>query len=114
MNKKTASVEERRAYDRQWYADQNSESRSKKRALTERRRRKNKEWIHEQKRKSGCIECGERDSIVLDFHHRDSSDTVTSLAEMICRGFSIKRMQEEIEKCDVVCANCHRRHTNGV
>ena len=55
-----------------------------------------------------CVDCGETDPVVLEFDHlRDKEFEVTqALAD---RRWS--RILEEIEKCDVVCANCHRRRT---
>ena len=59
-------------------------------------------------RKSGCIKCGESDPSCLDFHHRDPSTKEGDLGRV--RRFSIKRILAEIAKCDVLCANCHRKH----
>lgn len=56
-----------------------------------------------------CVDCGEDDVVVLDFDHLD--DKLYHITEMIRDGFSIKRIQEEIDKCEVRCANCHRRAT---
>lgn len=46
----------------------------------------------------------------LDFDHRPGADKVDNVSAMAGRA-SWKRMMEEIDKCDVVCANCHRRRT---
>lgn len=56
-----------------------------------------------------CIKCGEADPIVLDFHHRHGKDRAVS--RMIADGLAITTIQNEIEKCDVLCSNCHRRVT---
>ncbi len=56
-----------------------------------------------------CVECSEADPIVLEFDHLH--DKFDGIARMANRAFSIKRIQEEIDKCEVVCANCHRRRT---
>lgn len=56
-----------------------------------------------------CVDCGERDVIVLEFDHlRDKVADVSVLAR---GGYSIETIQKEIDKCEVVCANCHRRRT---
>jgi hypothetical protein len=48
---------------------------------------------------------------VLCFHHRDPENKEFTISDDILRITSIKRLQNEIEKCDVVCANCHaKRH----
>jgi hypothetical protein len=55
-----------------------------------------------------CVDCGETDPVVLEFDHR--RDKVFSIGMELSR----RRWQSilaEIEKCDVVCANCHRRRT---
>ena len=56
-----------------------------------------------------CVDCGEKDVIVLQFdHQRDKIDAVSNLFR---NGKSIKKIMEEIEKCEVRCANCHTRKT---
>lgn len=56
--------------------------------------------------KCGCKECGNKDVRVLQFHHVRGKkfEQVTMLVR---RGYSWKVIQDEIDKCDVVCANCH-------
>lgn len=57
-----------------------------------------------------CIDCGESDPVVLDLDHRDPSQKAGSIADMVNRVHSsIATITAEIEKCDVRCANCHRR-----
>lgn len=58
-----------------------------------------------------CIRCDESDPVVLEFDHRDRSIKKHNISQMITSGFSIKSIAAEIEKCDVLCANCHRRKT---
>jgi|SRR5687767_4324495 len=58
-----------------------------------------------------CTKCGESDVRVLEFHHRDKSEKDMAIAAMVSGGFSIARIQAEIEKCDFLCANCHRKIT---
>lgn len=58
---------------------------------------------------STCADCGEADIIVLDFDHL--RDKTASVSAMVFEGHSWGRIEEEIAKCEVVCANCHRRRT---
>lgn len=58
-----------------------------------------------------CTGCGETDPIVLEFNHRDPKTKVHNISDMITHFWSLKSIMEEIEKCDVLCANCHRRLT---
>lgn len=55
-----------------------------------------------------CTDCGESDPVVLEFDHlRDKS---FEIATALCR-YSWDKILAEIEKCEVVCSNCHRRRT---
>jgi len=56
-----------------------------------------------------CVDCGERDIVVLQFDHlRDKIAQVPSLSHS---GYSWDTILFEIEKCEVRCANCHIRRT---
>jgi hypothetical protein len=58
-------------------------------------------------REHPCVDCGEEDVVVLEFDHlRDKSFGVSS---GLLRNWG--EVLAEIEKCEVVCANCHRRRT---
>ena len=55
-----------------------------------------------------CKSCGETNPVLLDFHHKNSdrkSFTITS-NQGLCK--SEQKLQEEINKCDILCSNCHR------
>ena len=56
-----------------------------------------------------CVDCGETDPVVLEFDHlRDKRLNVSAIMH---RAVPFERVLAEIEKCEVVCANCHRRRT---
>lgn len=74
---------------------------------TTRTRKRTKDWLDTIKEPLSCIKCGEKRNPCLDFHHRDSNDKEMSITHMVKR-YSKKRILEEISKCDVLCANCHR------
>lgn len=57
----------------------------------------------------GCIDCGEKDILVLEFDHR--RDKMIEIGKMVSGYYSLIRVNQEISKCDVRCANCHRRRT---
>jgi len=57
-----------------------------------------------------CVDCGERDPLVLDFDHRVPSAKADEVSRLVHRR-PWRSVLEEIEKCDVRCANCHRRKT---
>ena len=60
-----------------------------------------------------CVFCGyKRDHAALDFHHLDETKKVFGLSQ---RGLtrSWKRVKKELDKCILVCANCHREVHSG-
>jgi hypothetical protein len=59
-------------------------------------------------REKGCIGCGETHIACLDFHHRDPVSKEANVARMPDT-WSLEKAQAEIAKCDVLCANCHRK-----
>lgn len=58
-----------------------------------------------------CVDCGEDDLVVLDFDHVRGKKFM-GVSEMVRRGFSIKTILTEIEKCEIRCSNCHRKRTS--
>lgn len=73
------------------------------------RKTRNIEFLDEYRKTQICADCGNDDHRVLDFDHiKEKRGCVGFLARS---GVSIKTLQEEIAKCEVRCANCHRiRH----
>jgi hypothetical protein len=58
-----------------------------------------------------CIDCGESDPIVLELDHI-ANNKFLDVSTMIISNYSLDRIRAEIEKCEVVCCNCHRRRTS--
>lgn len=59
--------------------------------------------------KHPCVDCGETDVLVLQFDHL--GDKTANVSFLVGKGVSWSRVEREMEKCDVVCANDHRRRT---
>ncbi len=57
-----------------------------------------------------CVDCGEADPVVLEFDHVRGVK-LANIAQLIIRKVSWNSILAEIKKCDVVCANCHKRRT---
>lgn len=60
------------------------------------------------KYKYGCSFCKENNPICLDFHHLNPDKKIKAVST-IARHKSLSKMIIEINKCIVVCANCHRK-----
>ncbi len=58
-----------------------------------------------------CVDCGESDIAVLEFDHNGKIPKFKAVSSIISNGYPIWKIKEEINKCDVRCANCHRRKT---
>lgn len=82
-------------------------------------RDKIKKWLREDiLGDKSCIKCGENHIGCLDFHHRDPSQKELEVTKMAHKKYGKDRILQEISKCDILCANCHRKlhweQQNGV
>jgi hypothetical protein len=77
-----------------------------------RNRRSNRKFVAAYKAEKGCVICGEDHPSALDLHHRDPSVKDAAVSEMVYG--SKDRIMKEIDKCVVLCSNCHRKHHAGV
>lgn len=75
------------------------------------RRLRNQEYVNALKN-NPCTDCGNTFHFVaMDFDHRDKKEKHKSISRMVNEGISVLGIQKEIDKCDLVCANCHRVRT---
>lgn len=64
-----------------------------------------------EKKRKPCMDCGmSYPPYIMQFDHRDPSEKSFSVA---ARRHGIDKIKLEIEKCDLVCANCHAERTHG-
>lgn len=56
-----------------------------------------------------CKICGETHPACLDFHHKGDDKKLFNICEAVSRGYSDSVIWAEIAKCEVLCANCHRK-----
>lgn len=77
---------------------------------TKERRKRNKEYANSMK--NNCKKCGIENKICLDYHHL--SGKIKSVAQLIRDATTIEKLQIEIDKCEVLCANCHRKEHTSV
>lgn len=84
--------------DKQYYVDK---ARERKKILGA--------WWTEFKKTLKCAKCPENHPATLDFHHIDGKTKDHNLSSMAHSGFGFDRIREEINKCIILCANCHRK-----
>jgi hypothetical protein len=66
-------------------------------------------WLDSLKEGKPCVQC---ENVfppkAMDFHHRDPSQKEFSISNVRFLGYGKERVLQEIEKCDLLCAVCHR------
>lgn len=60
----------------------------------------------------GCSYCLEKDPICLDFHHKDKTTKDFNIGNKF-GDVSLETLMREIDKCEIVCSNCHRKIHGG-
>lgn len=70
---------------------------------------KKKEQVNKIKQELGCQKCGYNKCLeVLEFHHKNPQEKETTIAQMIYHHYSQEQIKQEMDKCVILCANCHR------
>ena len=96
--------EYQRQYQNDWYKKQSPEYKQRQKELKQARTTKNKQYVLGLKSKP-CSCCGGLFAPqIMEFHHIDGSPEAR-VGHLY--GNSLKRLQEEIDKCVLVCPNCH-------
>jgi hypothetical protein len=105
------AVEQRRAYQRQYMKAWYQRNRERHLLNVARNNEKVRLWFRAWKRKQrlACQSCGESDPCCLDFHHLDRKTKRASVARMVADNRGKRAILAEIERCVVLCANCHRK-----
>ena len=72
-------------------------------------RKKVRIWLHEYLKTNPCVDCGELNPIVLEFDHIGEKKFI--IGEFASKGATLNTVIAEVAKCQVRCANCHRKKT---
>ena len=99
--------EVQRKWRKEWWKSLSTERKREKQDKANNRAKLVREFISEYKITTGCVDCGyNKHSSALDFDHIKGDKELN-----VCFSKSIAQAKKEIEKCEVVCSNCHRIRT---
>jgi len=93
----------RKEYKKSWHI----KNRVHNRKLRKLRRQEIKNWFTNYKKNLACEICGEKHPATIDFHHKSNKDN--EVTQMVHWGYAFENIKKEIAKCQVLCANCHRK-----
>ncbi len=71
--------------------------------------RDSKQLVVDSFKRAGCLVCPEDAYECLDFHHVEPGEKEANVSAMVMNKVKIETIIEEIEKCILVCSNCHRK-----
>lgn len=97
---------QREAQLKYWHSQSLTEKRD---SASAKRKRDIQAWYQEYKTTLKCSHCPENHPACLDFHHVNPGEKELTVSTMAGHGRSIQKILEEIAKCIVLCANCHRK-----
>ena len=96
-------------YQHNWYMAHRDERKKASLASNARQRKKRRQLYLEAKQEP-CTDCSRRyPAAVMEFDHVPGTDKVFNVSAYVRR--STTRLVDEMSKCDIVCANCHRIRT---
>jgi hypothetical protein len=102
---------EKNAYHRAYYAGHRDVLNGRM-AVANKRRRHDRYAEVQRLKSEPCTDCRRAfPYYVMDFDHRDPAFKTDDVASMVKRMFTWETVLNEIAKCDLVCANCHRLRT---
>ncbi len=96
-------------YNKKWYSIAKNKKKKKLQSQKSRKRavKRNRKYVEKYKLDRPCP-CGETEPCCLSFHH-NNGDKTGNISDMVNRGYGLTRIQKEIDKCNVLCLNCHAK-----
>jgi hypothetical protein len=100
--------DKRREYQREYMRGWYQSNKAKHIAYVRNRDRKIEGWLKQYKLTLKCALCDEHHPACLEFHHINPQEKKFTIGRQE-RRITLRSLQEEIAKCRVLCANCHRK-----
>lgn len=102
--------EKSREYKKVWNKEYYTKNREKERKRIKGRKQELQRWFKSLKLTLKCEKCCENHPACLEFHHQDNKNKDFIISAAISqRGYSKKKILDEIKKCSILCSNCHKK-----
>lgn len=107
--------EDKAAYMREYRQRMTDQQKQHAYEKVKQRQKEIAQWFRDFKKTLGCNRCGENHWACLEFHHKDPKEKEFMLYQVVSNGWSKKKILKEVAKCEVLCANCHRKeHADNI
>lgn len=112
---KNKQKEYQKKYHKKWYQKNKSWRKQQLDRYNANRRKEFRDKVSKILLDNGCFVCGYKKCYTsLCFHHIDPKMKLHAVSDMLSTGMSWQKIQEEINKCTILCANCHGEVHQGV
>lgn len=105
-----SDVEIRKQKNREYSKRYYEKNKKKVQEATNKVRRKGREEFRAFEARLSCIQCGENHPATLDFHHHTPNPNNVKISTLLANGQFSLAVEEIMNKCVVLCSNCHRKH----
>lgn len=96
-------------YKKQHYINNKAAYKAAQKRNKNSNRPEKQKYVMDYKLDKGCERCGYDESpTALEFHHVDPTKKDSAISRLVSGNWSLKTIKKEIDKCVVLCANCHR------
>jgi len=103
--------EKQREFKHEWYMKNKKLTNARTKKSMKKSIARNRKFIRQMKADTPCTDCKKSYPwYIMDFDHL--RDKKYSLRLMVQHGYSLNTIRKEIEKCEIVCSNCHRARTH--
>jgi predicted HNH restriction endonuclease len=104
----------KRETNKQWYKKNTAYQKKKVKARNKKYANEMRNWFKEYKSTLKCLLCSEDCSACLEFHHKDENKEFNIGYTASGGRVSFNKLKAEIEKCVVLCSNCHKKVHAGI
>jgi hypothetical protein len=100
-----------REYQSKWWKNNKATQLQRVKANRERAIQLARDYLFQYLKTHPCVVCGETDLDMLEFDHIDQKDKRNEISQLVVNGCCLDTIKQEMAKCQVLCANHHRKKT---